>query len=72
MTTNQTAKSLAEEAGVEYCGVQTPGTRDGMLHYFREQKTGSTVAIWENQLTRSSLDASLKATRVRFGLEEVA
>jgi|HubBroStandDraft_6_1064221.scaffolds.fasta_scaffold24294_8 hypothetical protein len=60
---------LAELAGVDYGGPQMPANGGGILHYFREPVTGSSIALWDSQLSLDSLNAGLKACRVRFGVE---
>jgi hypothetical protein len=70
MTTIEQAKRLAEEVGIEYGGPQVTETVSGVLHCFREPTTGSSIAVWESELSLDSLRASMKAARVRFGLEE--
>lgn len=58
------AQRIGELAGVEYGGPQT--TDLGLLHYFREPVTGTSLAVWDRELTVNAVLASAKAAHVRF------
>lgn len=60
------AAHIAEMLGAGYVGPQV--TDEGTFHYFLETTTGSTVALWDRDLSVPALRNSLNAARVRFGL----
>jgi hypothetical protein len=57
---------LAKVVGVRYLGPQP--MEDDTLHYFVEPVTGSSIALWDVDLSIESLQASMKAARTRFGV----
>jgi len=57
---------IAKLAGVTYVGPQP--TADDTLHYFKDPVTGSSVGVWDLTLSLESLQASIQACRVRFGV----
>jgi hypothetical protein len=57
---------IAELAGVEYGGPQS--TDSGTLHYFREPITGTSLAVWDRDLSVASVLESVKAAHVRFAV----
>ena len=60
------AKQIAQFAGVEYGGPQS--TDKGILHYFREPITGTSICVWDTVLTLASLEAAAASARIRFGV----
>lgn len=60
------AQRIGELAGAQYGGEQL--TDLGTLHYYREPVTGTSLALWDRDLSASSLAASIKAAHVRFGV----
>lgn len=60
------AKWLAALAGVEYGGAQS--TDKGILHYFREPVTGTSICVWDAVLTLASLEAAAASAHIRFGV----
>ena len=57
---------LAELAGAKYMG---PQLIDGdMLHYFVEPVTGTSIVLWDLNLSMESLQLKMKAARTRFGV----
>lgn len=64
------AQRIGELAGAEYGGRQV--TDLGTLHYFREPVTGTSLAVWDRDLTVTALLVSMKAAHVRFGIEVVS
>ena len=60
------AKRLAETAGVEYGGAQP--TDKGILHYFREPITGTSICVWDVVLSLANLEAAVRSARLRFGV----
>jgi hypothetical protein len=64
------AQRIADLAGVEYGGEQDTGK--GTLHIFREQVTGTSLAVWDRELSLASLEAHIRAAHVRFGVQVLA
>lgn len=62
------ASRIGEFAGASYNGSADYGDL-GTLHYYREPKTGTSLAVWERDLTVTALLASMKAAHIRFGVE---
>ena len=58
---------LAQLAGVKYIGPQIE--ENDTLHHFVEPITGSSIAVWDLNLSLESLQAGMKAARIRFGVE---
>ena len=57
---------IAKLAGAAYMGAQLI---DGdTLHYFVEPVTGSSVVVWDLDLSLESLQFKMKAARTRFGV----
>jgi len=57
---------IAKLAGATYVGPQS--TDGDTLHFFREPVTGTTVSVWDLDLSLEALQASMKAARTRFGV----
>lgn len=59
-------RRIAKLAGAKYMG---PQALDGdTLHYFVEPVTGTSIAVWDLDLSLKSLQFKMKAARTRFGV----
>lgn len=57
---------VAKLVGVTYVGPQV--MEDDTFHYFRDPVTGSSVGLWDLDLSVEALQESVKSCRVRFGV----
>jgi hypothetical protein len=60
------AQMIADLSGAAYVGPQPMDA--GVFHYFREPVTGSTVGVWDRDLSFDFLELRLQAARIRFGV----
>jgi len=64
------ARRIAELAGADYVGSQlvNVGALQGTLQYFCERVTGTTVALWDLDLTVESLQSRITEAHISFGV----
>jgi hypothetical protein len=60
------ARRIAELAGADYVGPQIIDA--DTLQYFRERVTGTSLAVWDRDLTVASLKSCILNALVRFGV----
>ncbi len=61
------AQRMIEIGGAQYGGPME--TTRGMLHCFRDPVTGTSLALYEKDLTVTAVEARVKASRITFGVE---
>lgn len=60
------AQRMVELGGARYGGPQDTGK--GTLHYFSDPLTGTSLALYERDLTVAAVEARVKASRITFGV----
>ena len=64
------ARRIAELAGADYVGSQLvdEGMLQGTLQYFCERVTGTTLALWDLDLTVEALQSRITEAHASFGV----
>lgn len=60
------AQRIIESAGAQFCGSMAYPPR-GTLVYFRDPVTGTSLALWERDLSAAAVQTRMENSRATFG-----